>query len=45
MFSGQLTVGGHPITGLNVNNSASTLARSVVSARAQPLMPPLNDAG
>ena len=40
---GQLTVGGHAITGLNINNSAATLARSV--ARGQPLIPPASDPG
>jgi len=42
---GQLTVGGHPITGLNLNNSAASLARSAVPARGQPLMPPASDPG
>jgi len=42
---GQLTVGGHPVTGLNLNNSAAPLARSVVPARGQPLMPPASDPG
>jgi len=44
-LSGQLTVGGHAITGLNINNSAATLARSVVPARGQPLIPPASDPG
>jgi len=44
--SGQLTVSGHPVSGLNLNNSAAaTLARSIVPARGQPLMPPVSDPG